>query len=76
MKKKYVFLAILSFFVVGLGQFIKGHVGKGIAFFIIHYVLWGTAIILSWTLIVPFITIPIAIIIWIWNIYDAYHSPA
>lgn len=53
--------AILSFFIPGLGQIVKGQVGKGILIFI------GVAIGLV------FFVVPGAII-WIWQIIDAYNS--
>ena len=57
---KYGLPALLSFFIPGLGQIVKGQVLKGIAFF------FGTLI--GFTLIIP------GIIIWIWNISDAYNG--
>lgn len=53
--------AILSFFIPGLGQLVKGQVGKGILFF------FGVIIGLI------FLAIP-GIIIWIWQIVDAYNN--
>ena len=58
--------ALLSFFIPGLGQIIKGNIIKGILFFI--------GVILSYflmLLLIGFITLPL---IYIWNIYDAYNS--
>lgn len=53
--------AVLSFFIPGLGQLVKGQVGKGILIFI------GVAIGLVF-LVVP------GVIIWIWQIVDAYNN--
>ncbi|NPE26781.1 hypothetical protein HNV12_02125 [Methanococcoides sp. SA1] len=53
--------ALMSFFIPGLGQLTKGHIGKAlIAFF-------GT-IIGTFLLVFP------GIFVWLWNIYDAYNS--
>lgn len=52
--------ALLSFFIPGLGQIVKGEVGKGIFIFI------GVGI--GSLLIIP------GVIIWVWQIADAYNS--
>jgi len=53
--------AIMSMFVPGMGQFVKGHnVKAGIAFF-------GTIIGLM-ALVLP------GLIVWLWNVRDAYNS--
>lgn len=53
--------AILSFFVPGLGQIVKGQILKGIGFFL------GTFIGMA------FFVIP-GLVIWVWGIYDAYNG--
>ena len=62
--QKNGFPALVSFFVPGLGQIIKGQVSKGILIWliggIVSYFLW-------WTFLAPFC-------IWVWNVYDAYNS--
>ena len=60
-KQTYGLPALLSFFVPGLGQIIKGQVLKGI--FCFFGVMFGLF----------FLVIP-GIIIWIWQISDAYSS--
>jgi TM2 domain-containing membrane protein YozV len=60
-KHTYGLPALLSFFIPGLGQLIKGQVGKGILFF------FGTILGLA------FFVIP-GVIIWIWQIADAYNN--
>jgi TM2 domain-containing membrane protein YozV len=52
--------ALLSFFIPGLGQIIKGQVGKGILIF------FGVG--LGMLLVIP------GIILWIWQIADAYNN--
>lgn len=63
-KQTHSFPALISFFIPGLGQLIKGHILKGIF-------IWVFAGILTfffwWTFIIPFI-------LWAWNVYDAYNS--
>ncbi len=63
-KKTYAFPAIVSFFIPGVGQLIKGHIIKGLLIIIVG---GAVGFLLSWTWIVP-------MVIWIWNVYDAYNS--
>lgn len=63
-KQTYGLPAILSFFVPGLGQLLKGQILKGVGIWIVGGVL---TYLLWWTIVVPFV-------IWIWNVYDAYNS--
>jgi len=60
-KQKHGVPALFSFFIPGLGQLVKGQIGKGILFF------FGTLIGLA-LLVLP------GLIIWIWNIADAYNN--
>ncbi len=58
--------ALLSFFVPGLGQIVKGQVLKAI-------IIW-LALGISWLLqfvLIGFILLPL---IWLWQIYDAYNN--
>lgn len=64
--QKYGVPALISFFIPGLGQVIKGHVIKGILIWLIGGLV---GFLLFWTVIIPFV-------IWVWNVYDAYNSPA
>ena len=59
--QKHGIPALLSFFVPGLGQIVKGQVGKGILIFI------------AFPLGLLLLVIP-GIIIWIWQIADAYNN--
>ena len=67
-EQKYVFPAALSFIVpgLGLGQFVKGHVLKGIAVIIGSIISFFLSFIL-----IGFLT---GFIVWVWSIYDAYNS--
>ncbi|PIN84775.1 MAG: hypothetical protein COV47_05675 [Candidatus Diapherotrites archaeon CG11_big_fil_rev_8_21_14_0_20_37_9] len=55
---------IASFFVSGLGQAIKGHFKRAIAFFVAEAISFVLLFVL-----IGFITLPI---VWIWGMYDAY----
>ena len=65
-KEKHGIPALLSFFIPGLGQLIKGQVGKGIGIFF--------GFLLSLTLMITIIGTIVPIIIWIWQILDAYNN--
>ena len=58
--------AILSFFLMGLGQAYNGEIAKAVVFLI----LYAISIFLTFY-IIGFVTIPI---LWIWSIVDAYRS--
>lgn len=65
--EKYGMAALLSFFLPGLGQIIKGQVGKAL-------LIWlGLVVFLLLSFVV--IGIPLLIVLWFWQIYDAYNSP-
>jgi TM2 domain-containing membrane protein YozV len=59
--------ALLSFFIPGLGQMIKGQFLGGIAIFV--------AMAFSIALWAFVIGIPITGVLWIWQLYDAYTAP-
>ena len=62
--QKHGIPALVSLFIPGLGQMIKGDFLKGI----LIWVLGGLAVaFLFWTIIVP-------LVIYVWNVYDAYNS--
>ncbi|MDH7578179.1 MAG: hypothetical protein QHH75_10265 [Bacillota bacterium] len=58
--------AILSFFIVGLGQIYNGQIGKGIAL-MVAAVISG----LLCTILIGFILLPV---VWIYGIWDAYKT--
>lgn len=66
-RKRHSAPAILSFFIPGLGQLIKGEVLKGILFFVLSVVAWALVYVL-----VGFVLGPL---VWLYQIYDAYTSP-
>jgi len=57
---------VLSFFIPGLGQIVKGHVLKGV------FIFFG--MILSLFLMLYVIGIITTPILWLWNLYDAYNA--
>lgn len=59
-------VAVASFFLPGLGQFLNGEGGKGIAFLASYIVSFVLMLVL-----IGFLTAPIA---WIWSMVDAYNS--
>jgi TM2 domain-containing membrane protein YozV len=59
--------ALLSFFISGLGQLIKGHIAKAFGIWIAMFL----CVVMGFAMVVPFFAIPI---IWVWAIYDAYKS--
>jgi len=64
--QKYGMPALLSFFLPGLGQLVKGQVGKAILIFIGGIIFFLLAFV--------YIGIPFLIVLWLWQIYDAYNS--
>lgn len=66
MKQKHGVPALLSFFVPGLGQMIKGEVGKGIGVFLCMIISVALMFV-----VIGFITTPI---LYIWQIADAYNN--
>ncbi len=65
-KKTYGIPALLSFFVPGLGQIIKGEFFKALG-------IWA-ALAISWVLSFVIIGLITGPIIWLWQIYDAYNN--
>jgi len=65
MKQTYGVPALISFFIPGLGQLVKGQILKALFIWavsaLVGFLLW-------WTIVVPFV-------VWAWNVYDAYNSP-
>jgi TM2 domain-containing membrane protein YozV len=65
--EKYGIAALLSFFLPGLGQVVKGQVLKAI-------VIWlGMIVFVVLSFVV--IGLPLLLVLWLWQIYDAYNSP-
>lgn len=60
--------AILSFFLPGLGQLVKGQTKRGILIFL----GW----LFSFILIITIIGAVVPLIIYLWQIIDAYNKPA
>jgi len=78
-EQRYLFLAVLSFFLPGLGQMIKGSYGKGAG--IMFLIVGGWFLFFEFILIMNSIFLSIIIFLaltslWIWNIHDAYTAPS
>lgn len=58
--------ALFSFFIPGLGQLVKGHIFKALGIWIAFLVTGSMHIVGT--------GISIWVIIWIWQIYDAYNA--
>ena len=58
--------ALLSFFVPGLGQIIKGEIFKAIGIWVGLLIGWLLTFVLIGFILVP--------LIWLWQIYDAYNN--
>ena len=80
MKKKYLVPAIYSFFIVGLGQIIKGESEKGTKYLIWFYL--GIPLIIYLSLLINIYlflavlmgTLLFYPIFWAYNIHDAYRK--
>jgi TM2 domain-containing membrane protein YozV len=64
--QKHGIPALLSFVIPGLGQMVKGEVGKGIGIF------FGWLV--SFAFILTGIGVVLPVIVWIWQIIDAYNN--
>ncbi|NPE27520.1 hypothetical protein HNV12_05960 [Methanococcoides sp. SA1] len=64
--RKHGVPALLSFFVPGLGQIIKGEIFKAIGI----WIALGISGLLTF-IVIGFVLAPI---IWLWQIYDAYNN--
>jgi TM2 domain-containing membrane protein YozV len=63
-KHNHLIPAILSAIIPGLGQIVKGQVVKGLLIIVLGITV---SYMLFWTVIFP-------ILVWAWNVYDAYTS--
>ncbi len=73
-EKNPTLAAILSFFIVGLGQIYNGQIMKGIILFLAHGGMWVVAFLLSIVYFIGCFLMPIPLIIYIYSIYDAYKT--
>lgn len=76
--RKYGVPALLSFFVPSLGQFVKGDWKFGFAIWI-WFILGNLLVIILASifsrLLAFFLVIIFSLILWVYQIYDAYNSP-
>lgn len=71
--QKHGFPALLSFFLPGLGQLIKGHILKAILIWVGIPILYIFLFFVSPTGFI-LISLPITLLLWLWNVYDAYNA--
>ena len=62
--QKYLVNAIASAIIPGLGQILKGQILKGLLIIVLGITI---SYLLFWTVVAP-------ILLWGWNVYDAYTS--
>lgn len=67
--------ALMSFFIIGLGQAVKGHWGKGVAFFFsfLGLFMFFSVALVNGSGLTLLIVLAMAIT-WIYNVFDAYNS--
>ena len=63
-KKTYPLNALASAIIPGLGQLLKGQIVKGLLIIVLGITV---SYLLIWTIVFP-------ILLWAWNVYDAYTS--
>lgn len=64
-----ILAAIFSFFIPGLGQFYAGHFLRGILIFIILSILTASGFVMFFLFLA-------VVIIWLWNVFDAWQLAA
>jgi TM2 domain-containing membrane protein YozV len=57
---------VASFFIPGLGSFVNGNIGMGVAIFAAYCVAWLSTMVLIGFLLVP--------AVWVWGMVDAYQD--
>lgn len=72
-EKKHGIPALMSFFIPGLGQLIKGQVLKGFLIWLIPIVILMIIVSLHSEILLMLFIIG-CIVLWLWNIFDAYNS--
>ena len=63
-KQRYPLHAVASAIIPGLGQILKGQIIKGLLIIVLGITI---SYLMFWTIILP-------VVIWLWNVYDAYTS--
>ena len=66
-KERHGVPALLSFFIPGLGQMVKGEILSGLVVMVAMFV--------SAMLTMFVIGVPMLVIFWVWQLYDAYTAP-
>ncbi len=70
----YILPGIVSIFLPGVGQLIKGHVKKGVLFLVLWAAFWIVSWIIGWIPIIGGIVTGIGILAGIVNVIDAFIS--
>ena len=63
-KQRYPLHALASAIIPGLGQLLKGQIIKGLLIIVLGITI---SYLLFWTVVFP-------LLVWAWNVYDAYTS--
>jgi len=65
-----VLAIIINIFFPGIGTLIVGKIGEGIA----QFLIWLVGVILTLTVVLSFIRIPLCLAMWVWSIVSAATS--
>lgn len=60
--------AVLSLVIPGAGQIYNGQIGKGLL------ILIGVPLLVVFSFLTLFITLIVALVVWLWGIFDAYKT--
>lgn len=61
---------IINIFLPGIGTLIVGKIGEGVA----QFLIWLIGVVLSFTVVLSFIGIPVCLAMWVWGIVSAATS--
>ncbi|TRT92958.1 hypothetical protein [Microcystis aeruginosa] len=61
---------IINIFFPGIGTLIVGKIGEGVA----QFLIWLVGVVLTFTVLLSFIGIPICVAMWVWSIVSAATS--
>jgi len=61
---------IINIFFPGIGTLIVGKIGEGVA----QFLIWLVGVVLTFTVVLSFIGIPICVAMWVWSIVSAATS--
>ena len=61
---------IINIFIPGIGTLIVGKIGEGLA----QFFIWLVGVVLTFTVILSFVGIPLCFAMWVWSIVSAATS--